>query len=62
MLEPLAPGGDGQVAGWKNFVYPTDPIAAKVGIDSVDVPLPDPLESTFVYGEPPPTVSRRRPR
>jgi hypothetical protein len=54
VLAPLAPDGGGQVAGWNNFVYPTDPIAAKVGIDSVDVPLPDPPESIFVYGQPPP--------
>jgi len=56
VLAPLAPGGSGQVAGWSNFVYPTDPIAARVGLESVDVPLPDPAESYFVYGEPPPSA------
>lgn len=56
VLAPLAPGGGGQVAGWSNFVYPTDPIAARVGIASVDVPLPDPAGSFFVYGEPPPSA------
>lgn len=56
VLAPLAPGGGGQVAGWSNFVYPTDPIAARVGLDSVDVPLPDPADSYFVYGEPPPSA------
>lgn len=56
VLTPLAPGGGGQVAGWRNFVYPTDPIAARVGIASVDVPLPDPAGSYFVYGEPPPSA------
>jgi len=56
LLAPLAPGGGGQVAGWKNFVYPTDPIGGRVGIDSVDVSLPDPAGSYFVYGEPPPSA------
>jgi hypothetical protein len=56
VLAPLAPDGGGQVAGWKNFVYPTDPIAAPVGIGSVDVKLPDPAGSWHVYGEPPPSA------
>lgn len=55
---PLAPDGGGQVAGWTNFVYPTDPIAARIGIESVDVPLPDPAGSYFVYGEPPPSPGK----
>jgi hypothetical protein len=55
VLALLAPGGDGHVAGWSNFWYATDPIGARVGIDGVDVPLPDPAESYFVYGEPPPS-------
>ncbi|HLK02684.1 MAG TPA: hypothetical protein VKU39_22630, partial [Streptosporangiaceae bacterium] len=54
VLGPLAPGAGGQVAGWTNFWYPTDPIAGPVGIGAVDMELPDPAESLFVYGQPPP--------
>jgi acetyl esterase/lipase len=58
LLTPLAPGGTGQLADWRNIWYPTDPIAGPVGAKGVDCALLDPAESWFIYGQDPPSPGR----
>ncbi len=62
LVQPLAPGGPGRLADWRNFYYPTDPIGGPVapdlsaaGFDPVDTEFLDPAECYYVYGQPPPS-------
>ena len=59
LLEKLEPGGTGELKGWRNFYYPTDPIGGSVapdlsGLDQVDEKLLDPKDCYYVYGQAPP--------
>ena len=64
-LATLAPGAHGAlVDDWRNFYYPTDPIAGPVTLgtgsgdadlinaDLVNKELPDPAECSYIYGQP----------
>lgn len=64
MLTVLAPSaGPGLVDDWRNFYYPTDPIAGPVmlgpgsrGSGLVNEELPDPAECWYIYGQPLPAA------
>ncbi|TMR94623.1 hypothetical protein [Nonomuraea basaltis] len=55
LFERLADGPGIKVCRWRNFHYRTDFIGGPVR-DRVDVPLPDPPASRFLYGQPLPRV------
>jgi hypothetical protein len=63
LLGSLARDGDAQLKDWRNFFYPTDPIGgpATGGLPEtvqkqVDVPLLDPADCYYVYGQAPPAA------
>jgi hypothetical protein len=61
LLEPLVPGADARLDGWRNFYYPTDPIGGSVAPDlspagshPVDQEFLDPADCYYIYGQPTP--------
>jgi hypothetical protein len=61
LLGRLAAGQDARIDDWRNFYTLTDYIGGPVGLpgsDDVDVRLPDPASSRYVFGQPQPPLGR----
>jgi hypothetical protein len=61
LLERLAGGREARITEWRNFYTPTDYIGGPVklpGLHGLDIRLPDPASSRYMFGQPQPPLGR----